>query len=142
VDSGWNDYDLEIQPNSWTRVRIKTADEEHEGGKLKTLVQVQVRFAALSKTLVGLSAAAVLAAGLIGSASMVLTMGGLAVVFAALALSEGIESGRLAYGAVEQCAAELGLIPLGTPAASAPEQTAVPAAARAAELVTEERADS
>ena len=35
VDSGWNDYDLEIQPDSWTRVRIKTADEEHEGGKLQ-----------------------------------------------------------------------------------------------------------
>ena len=31
ADPGWNDYDLEIQPDSWTRLRIKTAEEEHEG---------------------------------------------------------------------------------------------------------------
>jgi O-antigen biosynthesis protein len=142
VDSGWNDYDLEIQPDSWTRVRIKSADEEHEGGKLKTLVQAQVRFSALSKILIGLGAAAVGVAALIGSTSMILTLGGLAVVIAAVALSEGIESGRLAYRAVEQSAAELGLIPLGTPTATVSEPATVPAAARAAELATEERADS
>ena len=142
VDSGWNDYDLEIQPDSWTRVRIKTADEEHEGGKVKTLVQAQVRFSSLSKILIGLGAAAVVVAALIGSTSMMLTLGGLALVIAAVALSEGVESGRLAYRAVEQGAAELGLIPLGTPTPTAPEPATVPAAAPAAELATEERADS
>ena len=142
VDSGWNDYDLEIQPDAWTRVRIKTADEEHEGGKYKILVQAQVRFSALSKILLALSAVAIGSAALIGSTSMILTLGGLAVVIAALAVSEGIESGRVAYCAVEQCAAELGLIPLGLPSASAPEPATVPAATRAADLVVEERADS
>ncbi len=73
---------------------------------------------------------------------MILTLGGLAVVIAAVALSEGIESGRLAYRAVEQSAAELGLIPLGTPTVTAPEPATVPATAPAAELATEERADS
>ena len=142
VDSGWNDYDLEIQPDAWTRVRIKTADEEHEGGKYKTLVQAQVRFSALSKILLALSAVAMGAAAMIGSTSMILILGGLAMVIAALAVTEGIESGRVACCAVEQCAADLGLIPLGLPSASAPEPATVPAAARAAELAVEERADS
>jgi hypothetical protein len=101
-----------------------------------------VRFSTMTKILIGLGATAVGVAVLIGSLSMILTLGGLAAVIGALALSEGIESGRLAYRAVEQCAAELGLIPLGSPTASAPEPATVPATARAAELVTEERADS
>lgn len=140
VDSGWNDYDLEVQPNSWTRIRIKTADEEHEGGKYKTLVQAQVRFSILSKTMVGLSAAAVVVTALLGSLSMLLTVGGLLAVIVALAASEGIESGRLAYRAIEQSAAELGVIPLGIP--TAPEPAHAPGAARAGELVVEERSDS
>ena len=34
------------------------------------------------------------------------------------AVSQAVESGRLAYQAVEQCAQELNLIPLGTPTAA------------------------
>ena len=36
VDAGWNDYDLEVRPNPWTRIELKTADEEHEAGKVTT----------------------------------------------------------------------------------------------------------
>jgi O-antigen biosynthesis protein len=141
VDSGWNDYDLEIQPDSWTRVHIKTADEEHEGGKYKTIVQAQVRFSKLSKLLLALSAAAAtLAAIVLGTPTIDLTLAGLLVVIASLALSEGIESGRIAYWAIEQSAAELGLIPLGAPQASAPEPKAAPAAA-AVELASQDRAE-
>ncbi len=141
IDSGWNDYDLEIQPDTWTRVRIKTADEEHEGGKLKTVVQAQVRFSALSKALLGLSVlAAAAAAPISGSVSIKLTLAGLMVVIASIALSEGIESGRIAYRAIEQCAAELGLIPLGTPPLPAPDPALAPTAPNA-ELASEERVE-
>jgi O-antigen biosynthesis protein len=141
VDSGWNDYDLEIQPDAWTRVRIKTADEEHEGGKYKTVIQAQVGFSLLSKIAfaVGLFGAGA-AALTLGTPSIDLTLGGLLLVIAALATSEAIDSGRTAYWAIEQCAAELGLIPLGVPAAPArhPEGSRTPAAA---ELAPEERAE-
>jgi glycosyltransferase involved in cell wall biosynthesis len=141
VDSGWNDYDLEIQPDSWTRVRIKTADEEHGGGKLKTLVQAKVRLSPLSRIVLAVSAAAAAAAMLLGTPAITLTLCGVAVVCASLAVSEGIESGRLAYWAIEQSAAELGLLPLGTPVATAPERAAAPDAT-ATELAAEKRADS
>ena len=141
VDSGWNDYDLEIQPDSWTRVRIKTADEEHEGGKCKTVIQAQVRLSALSKVLLGLSVLAAAAAALISrTASIKLTLAGLMVVIASIALSEAIESGPIAYRAIEQCAAELGLIPLGIASAPASDPALAPTATPA-KLASEERAE-
>ncbi len=141
VDSGWNDYDLEIQPDSWTRVRIKTADEEHDGGRLRTVVQAQVRFSLMSKAVLGLSALAAGAAALVmGTPSIDLALAGLVVVIASLAVSEGIDSGRTAYWAIEQCASELGLIPLGIAPATAPQRDLAPAAA-AAELASEKRAE-
>jgi len=141
VDSGWNDYDLEIQPDSWTRMRIKTAEEEHPGGKYKVVVQAQVRFSRLSRIMLALSVAAAAAAIVLGSPSIILTLGGLAVVCAALAVSEGIESGLLAYWAIEQCAGELGVIPLGKPIAAAPERATAPGTA-ATEMAAEKRVDS
>jgi O-antigen biosynthesis protein len=141
VDSGWNDYDLEIQPDAWTRVRIKSADEEHEGGKYKTVVQAQVRLSTLTKVALGLSVLAAAAAALIvGTPTVDLTLIGLIAVIASLALSEGIDSGRTAYWAIEQCAAELGLIPLGVPSAPALQPDMAPTAA-AAELASEDRAE-
>jgi hypothetical protein len=143
IDSGWNDYDLEIQPDSWTRLRIKTADEEHEGGKYKTLVQARVRFSTVTRILLAASIAATAAGALLmGTLSVNLALGGLALVIASIALSGGIESGRMAYWAVEQCAAELGLIPLGTQTATAPEASPLPNAATAAELAAEDRVDN
>jgi glycosyltransferase involved in cell wall biosynthesis len=141
VDSGWNDYDLEIQPDSWTRVRIKTADEEHEGGKLKTVVQAQVRLSTLTKALLALSVLAAAASALMpAAASIKLTLAGLMVVIASIALSEALKSGRIAYRAIEQCAAELGLIPLGIASAPAPDPALAPTAS-AAKLASEERAE-
>jgi glycosyltransferase involved in cell wall biosynthesis len=140
VDSGWNDYDLEIQADSWTRLRIKTADEEHEGGKLKTIVQAQIRLSLLSKLVLGLSTLAAAAAALmLGTPPIDLALAGMALIVALLVLNEAVDSGRKAYWAIEQCAADLGLIPLGLPPAQLPES--VPAGA-SAELVSEKRADS
>jgi O-antigen biosynthesis protein len=141
VDSGWNDHDLEIQPDAWTRVRIKTADEEHEGGKYKTVVQAQVRLSTLSKIALAVSVVAAAAAAIIiGTPTIDLTLIGLVVLVTSLALSEAIDSGRTTYWAVEQCAAELGLIPLGVPTVPAPQPELSPTAA-AAELASEDRAE-
>ncbi len=137
VDSGWNDYDLEIQPDSWTRLRIKTADEEHRGGKLKTVVQVQVRLSLLGKLVLGISAITAAFATLMRLAPSVdLALAGLALIVAALVLNEIIDAGRKAYWAIEQCAAELGLIPLGLPRASVFQPTRSPAPG-SADLIAE-----
>src|SRR5579885_583208 len=139
VDSGWNDYDLEIQADSWTRLRIKTADEEHEGGKLKTIVQAQIRLSLMSKIVLGLSALAAAAALMLAAPALDLALTGMALIVALLVVNEAVDTGRKAYWAIEQCAADLGLIPLGLPPARLPET--VPAGA-STELVPEKRADS
>ena len=48
VDAGWNDYDLEVRPNPWTRIELKTADEEHEAGKVTNHVLARVKFTRIS----------------------------------------------------------------------------------------------
>jgi glycosyltransferase involved in cell wall biosynthesis len=118
-EPGWNDFDLEVHPDPWTRLQFKTADEEHEAARLKNHVAVRVRLSRLTQIgLASSGAAAVLSA----SAGMPLVTAALTAITLAsvmCAVSQAIESGRLAYQAVEQCAHELNLIPLGKPTAAA-----------------------
>ncbi len=140
VDSGWNDYDLELRPDPWTRVNIKTADEEHERGRIKTVVQAQVRFSLLAKALFGLGAAAAAGAALIFATPAIdLTLAGLILAVGVLGVGEGIDSARTAYWAIEQGAAELGLVPLGKPRRPAAEIKVAPASTAVA---SEDRAES
>jgi glycosyltransferase involved in cell wall biosynthesis len=115
IDQGWHDYDLELRPNPWTRVELKTADEEHEGTRLKNHVIARVRLGRISQ--LGLAAGGLLA-GAAALAGLPGTALGLGALTAAAALSAGvqmIDAGRVAYRAVEQCASDLNLIPLGEP---------------------------
>jgi glycosyltransferase involved in cell wall biosynthesis len=131
-DPGWNDFDLEVRPDPWTRLRFKTADEEHEGARLKNHVAVRVRMSRL--TLVGLSlgvgATALCAA--MGLSLMAAVLTALTMAGVMCAVSQAIESGKLAYQAVERCAHELNLIPLGQPTAAARRAAATAAAPNAA----------
>ncbi len=109
----------EVRPDPWTRLHFKTADEEHEGARLKNHVAVRVRLSRL--TLVGLATAAgatVLCAAM-GLTLMAAVLTALTMASAMCAVSQAVESGRLAYQAVEQCAEELNLIPLGKPTRAA-----------------------
>ena len=131
-DPGWNDFDLEVRPDPWTRLRFKTADEEHEAARLKNHIAVRVRMSRL--TLAGLAigvGGAVLCAAL-GHSLMAAVLTALTMAGAMCAVSQAVESGRLAYQVVEQCAHELNLIPLGKPTAAARRAVAMAAAASAA----------
>ncbi len=119
VDQGWNDHDLEVRPDAWTRIEIKTADEEHEGGRLKNHVLARVRLSAMTSLPLIAMAIATCATAWWGLPTLALALCELTMVGAAFALSELIESARLAHSAIEQCAAELELIPLGKPTAAA-----------------------
>lgn len=118
-DSGWNDFDLEVRPDPWTRLEIKTADEEHEGGRLKNHVLARVRLSPLGPLALAAGFAAAALSGLAGWPAVGVVLGELTLMGAAVVLSEVVESGRLAYRAIEQCAAELGLMPLGKPTSAA-----------------------
>lgn len=119
ADRGWNDFDLEVRPDPWTRLEIKTADEEHEGGRLKNHVLARVRLSRVGPLALAAGFAAAALSGLWGWPAVAVALGELTLVGAAFVLSEVVESGRLAYRAIEQCAAELDLTPLGKPTAAA-----------------------
>lgn len=139
TDSGWNDFDLEARPGPWTRLRFKTADEEHEGARLRNHVAVRVRLSWLSRA--GLLTAAVAAAlGIaLGQPLVAAALTAMTIAGALFVAADAIESARLAWLAVEQSAHELNLTPLGKPTAAARRAAAAaarPSAAAARPLAT------
>ncbi|HXW85618.1 MAG TPA: glycosyltransferase [Candidatus Binataceae bacterium] len=125
IEPGWRDYDLEVRPDALTRIEIKTADEEHEGTRLKNHVLARVRLrrhttVALAVGVVASTATAALAAPGLSLILAALTLGG-----ALSAVIKMVYAGRLAYRATEECASELALTPLGRPVRSR-EPMAIP----------------
>jgi len=113
IESGWKDYDLEVRPSPFTTVEIKTADEEHEQGKLKNHVATRIRMSRLSAIALITGALSAAATAMLALPVLSIGLSGLTLVFAACVLAAMVESGRLAYRAVEECASELNLFPLG-----------------------------
>jgi hypothetical protein len=116
---GWNDVDLTVFPDMWTRIDFKTADEEHEGMRLKNHVVARIRLSipALAALAIGVSGFAV--AAVLGFGAIAFAMGVVTAGVSICAASEAIGTGRLAYRVLEQAAAELNLIPLGQPTRAA-----------------------
>ena len=120
IERGWTDYDLELRSSPWTRVEIKTADEEHEGGKLRNHIVARVRLSRQSRIGLGAGlsgAGAAVFAVLPGFSVAILAItAACAASAAALAL---FNAGRYAYRATEEAAAEINLAPLGAPTRAA-----------------------
>ncbi len=113
VDAGWNDYDLEVRPNPWTRIEFKTADEEHEANKLKNHVLARVKLTRIAKMSLAASTVGALAMAAAGFPELALALGALTLAGAISLVAEMVRSGQIAYRAVEECATELNLAPLG-----------------------------
>ena len=78
TEAGWNDFDLVVAPDRWTRIHLKTADEEHEGGCLKTHVAARVRLSALTRMGLGLCAVTTIATLALGYTTVACGLGALA----------------------------------------------------------------
>jgi len=113
IDPGWNDFDIEVRPDPWTRVELKTADEEHEGGKLKNHVIARVRLSRVSCLGLAAGFCGAGAAAILGMPTVAAGLAAVSMAAAASALVQLIGAGRAAYRAIEECAGELNLIPLG-----------------------------
>ncbi|HVN28540.1 MAG TPA: hypothetical protein VMT64_08650, partial [Candidatus Binataceae bacterium] len=129
IESGWRDYDLEVRPSPFTTIEIKTADEEHEQGKLKNHVAARIRMSRLSAIALAIGTVSAAATAMLAMPILAVGLAGLTLVFAVCVLAAMAESGRLVYRAVEECAAELNLFPLGK--LVKPRATPVPATAAA-----------
>lgn len=113
IDAGWNDYDLEVRPNPWTRIELKTADEEHEASKLKNHVLARVKLTRIAKLALAAGALGSVGMAIAGLPELALSLGALTVAGAICTAAEMVEAGRIAYRAAEECATELRLAPLG-----------------------------
>ncbi len=113
VDAGWNDYDLEVRSNPWTRVELKTADEEHEAGKVTNHVLARVKLTRISTMALAAGVASATAVALAGFPEIALGLGALTIAGAICIAAKMLETGRVAYRATEECATELNLAPLG-----------------------------
>jgi hypothetical protein len=119
ADGGWEDFDLAAATGPWTRIEFRSADEEHEGGRLKNHLAARVRFGRLGAAAIAVTAAGALGAAALGLATLAACLAGTATGMAFYAAGKAFESGRLAYRAIEQCAGELNLTALGRPTAAA-----------------------
>ncbi len=128
AEAGWKDFDLLVEVNPWTRIEFKTADEELGGLALRTNIAARLRLSTGARAGLGACAMAAASALLFGSTIAAVALCVVAAGATICAISELAEGASLAYHAVEQCAGELNLIPLGKPAASASTRS-VPAAA-------------
>jgi hypothetical protein len=113
IDAGWNDYDLEVRSNPWTRVELKTADEEHEAGKVTNHVLARVKLTRISTMALAAGVASATAVALVGFPEIALGLGALTIAGAICIAAKMLETGRVAYRATEECATELNLAPLG-----------------------------
>jgi glycosyltransferase involved in cell wall biosynthesis len=130
IDPGWNDYDLELRPDPWTRVEIKTADEEHEGMRLRNHVVARVRMSRKSRIGLAAGLGAAAAATAMGMTAMALGLAALTAAGATCAILAMAGSADFAYRAIEESAAELNLTPLGHPTRAAERASAAAATSR------------
>jgi hypothetical protein len=144
VDAGWNDYDLDVRPNPWTRIELKTADEEHEAGKVTNRVLARIKLTRISLMALAAGVVTTAAAAIAGPPEIALGLGALTIAGAICIVAEMIEAGRLAYRATEECATELNLAPLGvlirqpaTAEATADARKPVPAQLASQERIAE-----
>jgi hypothetical protein len=115
VESGWRDYDLEVRPDLWTRVEIKTADEEHGGMRLINRVAARVRMSAAAWLAMAAGAASIGICAILGEPHATLLAAALTLAGVVCLGAEAFEAGRFAWRAVEAVARELELTPLGKP---------------------------
>ncbi len=127
TDRGWNDFDLQVRPGPLAAVEIKTAEEEHGGMKLRTLVLMRVRMSRLSLLAIVAGSIATAAAALLAMDKTAIITAMLTLAAGAIAVSEASEALKRTYRAVEQCAQELELIPLGAKPAAGRESALAPA---------------
>jgi hypothetical protein len=135
ANSGWNDFDLLVKADPWAQIRFRTAEEELGGLQLKTNIAAHVRLSGRARVQLIGSIMAASIGWLFASSLAAITLSALAAGLAISLVWGLVETASLAYQAVEQCASELNLVPLGK--ALAPASTLpIPAGAdqdRAAE---------
>jgi hypothetical protein len=139
IDAGWNDYDLEVRPNPWTRIELKTADEEHEAGKVTNHVLARIKVTRLTTLALAAGVVSAVAVAVAELPEIALGLGALTMAGAVCIAAEMVEAARVAHRATEECATELNLAPLGVLKRQPSAAEAAAAKPAGAHLAQEER---
>jgi glycosyltransferase involved in cell wall biosynthesis len=126
ASGAYDDFDLLVESGRATRLEIRSADEEHEGGRLKNHLAVRVRLTRVARVALAATTVGALVATVWGLTTLAFVLGAVTFATAMCAASEAIEKTRLAYRAIEQCATELGLTPLGAPTRASRNRVSTP----------------
>ena len=108
--------------------------------RLINRVAARVRLSAASKTALLAGLASTVACAMLGEPRASIAAAALTLAGIICLAVQGLEAGRFAYRAVEACAEELGLTPLGAPAAAfrrATQRAGASAPAASSELLAE-----
>lgn len=112
IDTGWENWDLEVLCRPWTIIRITTAQEEHGGNRRLIRIRQQVRPSGYTRTLWAFSGVAAILGAVfsawpyIAAAAALLTLG-------LVLYWRGSFHARQIVGMVESVAAGLGMIACG-----------------------------
>jgi GT2 family glycosyltransferase len=124
IDSGWEDWDVEIYCHPWTVVQVCTAQEDHGGAKRLIRVRYRLRLSGYTKAL-GLAALAAAGVAAVWQDWTVLAAAGLSLATCLGAWWRGTRRAAQAVGLVDALAKELRLVRFETPAAKENPQSAI-----------------
>src|SRR4029077_4626672 len=130
---------LEVRPNPWTLIELKTADEEHGGNKLKNHVLARVKLTRIAILALAAGVLGVVVAGLAGSPELALGLAALTAAGAICGTAEMVGARRIAYRANEEYATELKLTPLGSLLRQPSPEEATASDRKPAQLASQER---
>ncbi|MBF6568569.1 MAG: glycosyltransferase [Candidatus Binataceae bacterium] len=119
MEAGWRDYDLEVRRDLWTRIEFRTADEEHGGMRLINRIAGRIRLTLASKLALLTGIASTIVCAIYRDPHLMLVTAALTSAGMVCLIGEALEAGRFAYRAIETCAGELSLTPIGTPTRAA-----------------------
>jgi GT2 family glycosyltransferase len=109
IDSGWSEWDVDVYCHRWTIVRIRTAQEEHGGGRRLIRVAYSLRICPWVRVLFA-------GAGLAALVAVIWPSGPCAVIASALAIAamaiwwRGTKEAPKAASAVGVVASQMGLL--------------------------------
>ncbi len=112
MDQGWSQWDLEICQGPWAKAQVKTAVENHGGGKRLLRVRCALRMSRVSAGCMAIYAAAAVITACFGVNHLGLAIGLIGLIHGCAILYQKFRLGHLLYHVMESLAHKLEFVPV------------------------------
>ena len=112
IDQGWSEWDLEICQGPWAKAQVKTAVENHGGGKRLLRVRCALRMSRISASCIAVYVAALALAACFGMNHVALAAGLVGLFHGCAILYQKFRLGHLLYHVMESLAHKLEFVPV------------------------------